>query len=85
MSIVIDLTPEVEARLRNRALQRGQDIQLIVAELIQIALEWAEDDLEGAIAAIQVGLDDFEAGRFQSFAAFAAEKRAMFGIPPLSP
>ncbi len=67
MSIVIDLSPEVEARLRDKALQRGQDMNLMVAELLQVVLTWEEEDLAESIAAIQEGLDDFEVGRFQSF------------------
>jgi predicted transcriptional regulator len=66
MSIVIDLSPAVEARLRDKALQRGQDMNLMVAELLEVVLTWDEEDLAESIAAIQEGLDDFEAGRFQS-------------------
>lgn len=80
MSIVIDLSPEIESRLRDKASQRGQDVNLMVAELLQVALTWEEEDLAESIAAIQEGLDDFEAGRFQSFEAFAQAKRKMFDV-----
>lgn len=80
MSIVVDLSPEVEARLRDKALQRGQDMNLMVAELLQVVLTWEEEDLVESIAAIQEGLDDFEAGRFQSFEDFARAKRKMFDV-----
>jgi len=80
MSIVIDLSPEVEARLRDKALQRGQDMSLMVAELLQVVLTWEEEDLAESIAAIQEGLDDFEAGRFQSLEDFSRAKRKMFDV-----
>jgi predicted transcriptional regulator len=80
MSIVIDLSPEIESRLRNKASQRGQDINLMAAELLEVALTWEEEDLVESIAAIQEGLDDFEAGRFQSFESFAQAKRKMFDV-----
>jgi predicted transcriptional regulator len=80
MSIVIDLSPAVEARLRDKALQRGQDMNLMVAELLEVVLTWEEEDLAESIAAIQEGLDDFEAGRFQSLEDFAQAKRKMFDV-----
>jgi hypothetical protein len=43
MTIVVDLTPEVEARLRETAIARGQDIQVMVAELIQDGLSGESD------------------------------------------
>ncbi|MEB3292801.1 MAG: hypothetical protein VKJ24_06550 [Synechococcales bacterium] len=45
MSIVIDLSPEIEARLRDKALQRGQDVSRMVTELLQIVLTWEDEDL----------------------------------------
>lgn len=44
----------------------------------QAVLKWEDEDLAESIAAIQEGLDDFEAGRFQSFEDFAREKRERF-------
>jgi predicted transcriptional regulator len=78
MEIVVDLTPEVAARLREKASKRGQDFQVMAAELIQDGLSWEEEDLETSIAAIQAGLDDFEAGRFQSLESLVQEKRQLW-------
>ncbi|NJM76829.1 MAG: hypothetical protein HC852_14860 [Acaryochloridaceae cyanobacterium RU_4_10] len=75
MSIVISLNPEVEAQLRQKASQQGQDISLIAAQLLTTALAWEIQDSEGAIEGIQQGLNDFEAGRFRSFEDFAEEQR----------
>lgn len=81
MSIVISLSPEVEARLREKAAQEGQDVSLVAAELLARILEWELQDSEEAIAGIQRGLDDFEAGRSRSFQEFAEEQRRKYNLP----
>jgi predicted transcriptional regulator len=81
MSIVISLSPEVEAQLREKAAQQGQDVSLVAAELLARILEWELQDTEEAIAGIQRGLDDFEAGRSRSFQEFAEEQRRKYNLP----
>lgn len=81
MSIYISLSPEVEAQLREKASQQGQDISLIAAELLTNALAWEIQDSESAIEGIQQGLNDFEAGKFRSFADFATEQRHKYDLP----
>lgn len=34
MSIIISLSPEIEAQLREKAAQQGQDVSLVAAELL---------------------------------------------------
>lgn len=80
MTIVICLTPEVEARLREQAAQRGQDVNVVAAELLAAALG-VKEDLQEAIEGIQRGLDDFEAGRYRSFDDFATEQRRKYNLP----
>ena len=67
MTIVISLSPEVEARLCEKAARQGQDVSLVAAQLLASVLEWEAKDSEEAIDGVQRGLDDFEAGRFRSF------------------
>jgi predicted transcriptional regulator len=74
MPIVISLTPEVEARLRDKAAREGQNVSLLAAELIANALEWEMQDVQEAVEGIQHGLNDFEAGRFRSFDDSAKEQ-----------
>ena len=81
MNIVISLSPEVEARLRKKAEQQGQDVSIVAAELLANVLEWETQDSQEAIAGIQRGLDDFEAGRFRSFDEFAEEQRRKYDLP----
>ncbi|WP_414541473.1 hypothetical protein [Nostoc sp. CCY0012] len=81
MTIVINLTPELEEQLRKKATHQGQDISLVAAELLASVLEWEAQDSEDAIKGIQQGLDDFEAGNFRSFNEFADEQRRKYNLP----
>jgi predicted transcriptional regulator len=84
MAIVVTLSPELEALLRNRAAQRGQDVSFVASELLAHVLAWEEQDLQEAVKGIQQGLDDFEAGRFRSFQDFAEEQRHKYNLPATS-
>jgi len=81
MSIVISLSPEVEAQLREKAAQQGQDISVVAAQLLAQILEWELQDSQEAVAGIQRGLDAFEAGRSRSFQEFAEEQRRKYNLP----
>jgi predicted transcriptional regulator len=80
MSIVVNLTPEIEAKLREKAIQQGRDISLVAAELLTEILEMELQDTEEAVKGIQKGLNDFEAGRFRSFDEFADEQRKKYNL-----
>ena len=80
MSIVVNLTPEIEAKLREKAIQQGRDISVVAAELITKILEGELQDTEEAVKGIQKGLNDFEAGRFRSFDEFAEEQRKKYNL-----
>jgi plasmid stability protein len=58
MTIIVTLTPEVEARLRDKAARQGQDVNLVASELLANVLEWETQDSEEAIKGIQQGLED---------------------------
>ncbi|MDZ7950285.1 hypothetical protein [Nostoc sp. DedQUE09] len=81
MVIVVSLSPELEARLREKATQQGQDVSFVAAQLLEAVLEWEVQDSEAAIKGIQQGLEDFEAGRFRSFDDFADEQRRKYNLP----
>lgn len=80
MSIIVTLSPELEEFLRDKADRQGQDISLVASELLANALEWEEQDLEGAIEGIKKGLDEFETGQFRSFEEFAEEQRHKYNL-----
>ncbi|WP_310482706.1 hypothetical protein [Chamaesiphon sp. VAR_48_metabat_403] len=46
-----------------------------ISILLASVLEWETQDSVEAIAGIQQGLDDFNAGKFRSFDEYAAEQR----------
>ena len=75
MSIVVTLSPELEALLRDKATRQGQDINFVASALLASVLEWEVQDLQEAVKGIQQGLNDFEADRFRSFYEFAQEQR----------
>jgi len=81
MTIVVTLSSELEALLREYAAQRGQDVSLVASELLASVLESEVEDSEEAIKGIQKGLNDFDAGRFRSFAEFAQEQRRQYNLP----
>ncbi len=81
MTIVVNLSPELEALLRDKAAQKGKDVSLVASELLTNVLEWEITDSEDAIKGIQQGLDDFEAGRFRSFDEFAEEQCHKYNLP----
>jgi hypothetical protein len=49
MTIVVTLTPELEAQLRAKAVRQGRDINLIATELLVNVLEREAQDSDGGI------------------------------------
>lgn len=81
MTIVINLSPELEEQLRKKAIHQGQDINVVAANLLANILKWEAQDSEEAIKGIQQGLDDFKAGNSRSFSEFADEQRRKYNLP----
>ena len=84
MSITLDLPPDVEASIRERAAARGQEPADYLRDLAlrdtgeeDLDAELAEEEREGVLR----GLADFAAGRFRPFSEFAAEMRARYALP----
>ncbi|MBD1852439.1 hypothetical protein [Leptolyngbya sp. FACHB-711] len=80
MPIVVTLSPELEALLRDRAARQGQDVSLVASQLLASVLQAEEQDLEETIKGIQQGLDDFKTERFRSFEDFAEEQRHRYNL-----
>lgn len=81
MSIIVNLNSEIEAQLRETAAKQGRDVSIVAAELLTTILKWEAEETQEVVAGIQRGLDDFEAGRFRSFAQFAEEQRRKYNLP----
>jgi hypothetical protein len=79
--MTITLTPETEARLREKAARDGQDINAVADALIASALEWEAQDRAEAIEGIRRGDQAAAEGRERPLAAFLAEQRAKHGFP----
>ncbi|MBD2019493.1 hypothetical protein H6F43_04745 [Leptolyngbya sp. FACHB-36] len=80
MSIVVTLSPELEALLRDKVDRQGQDINPVASELLINVLRWEQQDSKEATKEIQQGLDNFEANRFRSFQDFAKEQRRKYNF-----
>ena len=80
MSIVVTLSPELEALLRDKAARQGQDINVVASALLASVLKWEVQDSQEAVKGIQQGLNDFEADRFRSFHEFSEEQRRKYNL-----
>jgi predicted transcriptional regulator len=81
MSIIVNLNSEIEELLRETAAKQGRDVSVVAAELLTTILKWETDETQEAVKGIQRGLDDFEAGRYRSFAQFTEEQRRKYNLP----
>jgi predicted transcriptional regulator len=79
MTFVVNLSPELEARLREKAVRQGQEIDTVASELLASILEEEAQDA-AAVKGIQQGLDDFSAGNFRSFDEYADEQRQKYNL-----
>jgi hypothetical protein len=79
--MTITLTPETEARLRQRAAGEGQDFDRVADTLLQIALDWEEQDRAVTVEVLQRSLAASDAGRVRPFTQFAEEMRAKYDLP----
>ena len=73
--MTITLTPELTARLQDRAQREGGDVNQVAEALIATALDWETRDSEEAIAGVLRGEQAASDGRERSLTAFLAEQR----------
>lgn len=76
--MTLTLTPKTEAMLLARAEDEGQDANMLADALLADLLERAQAE---EAAAIQIGLDAYDAGRARPFSEFAAEMTAKYNLP----
>jgi predicted transcriptional regulator len=74
--MTIAISPELEARLRERASQEGREPDAVAETLLTAALAWEVQDQAEAIAGIQRGLEASDAGRTRAAADVFADMRA---------
>jgi predicted transcriptional regulator len=61
--LTITLSDELEARLKQRAVEQGEPVEALAATLLDEALDWDARDRSEAIDGIRRGLEAGEAGR----------------------
>lgn len=81
MTLTINLAPEEEAKLHQKAMREGLDAEAVAHDVLVQALEWDAIDRAEAVAGIQRGLEEFAQGRFRRFSEFEAEQRAKYSLP----
>lgn len=74
--MTITISPELEARLKERASQEGKDPDSMAETLLSKMLDWEQWERAEAIAGIQRGLDASAAGRVRPATAVFAKVRA---------
>ena len=79
--MTITLTPATEARLREKAAREGQDFDRVADTLLQIALDWEEQEQAETVEVLRRSLAANDAGRVRPFTEFAGEMRAKYGLP----
>jgi predicted transcriptional regulator len=80
MSITLDLPPQLEALLRQRADITGQNLSQFALAALTLGLSLDDQDFFDSIAGIQRGLNDFEQGQFSSLENFVAEQNQKYGL-----
>jgi predicted transcriptional regulator len=80
MSITLDLPPNIEALLRQRAESTGQEISQIALAVLTLGLSLDDRDFFESLHGIQQGLEDFEQGRFSSLEDFVSEQNQKYGL-----
>ena len=80
MAVTINLSPEIEIQLTQKATKEGKDISEIVTEIITHVIELELQDYQETIKGITQGLEDFEKGNFSSFEDFTNEQRCKYNL-----
>lgn len=80
MTITLNLSPDLEAKLQNKALQEGKEINQVITELLTNLIDWEIEDSKEAVKGIQRGLTDFELGNYRSFDDFAEEQYEKYNL-----
>lgn len=81
MTITLNLAPQVEAQLREKAARDGREAEAVAQTVLAQALEWESQERAEAAEGIKRGLDDFAAGRYSPASQVFADIRTRHGIP----
>ena len=81
MTITIELNPDAEERLRDKAAREGRRAEAIAAHVLANALEDEAREWAAALEGVRQGLEDSRAGRATPLEEWDAQMRAKYGIP----
>jgi len=81
MSITLDLMPEVEAQLRERAAREGLPPEVLASCVLGEALRAEAIERAEAVEGVRRGLEDSRVGRLTPLKEWDARMRARHGIP----
>lgn len=82
--MTVVLSAETEARVRERAVQEGRDVNAVADALIIAALNWEAQERMETAEGVRRGLEASDAGHVRPFAEFAAEMREQHDLPTQS-
>ena len=80
MTITLELEPEVEARLRDKATRQGQNAEAVAQALIAEALDLEAQERAEVVQGIQRGLKEFEQGKFRAHDEVISDKRSKYNL-----
>jgi hypothetical protein len=78
--MTVTITPETEARLREKAARDGQDVNAVAEALLAAALEWEAQEREEVLQGIRQGEQAASEGRERPLQAFLDEQRTKHGF-----
>lgn len=81
MTITLELAPEIDAYLREKADREGLNPEVVARSVLSDALEWEIRDRAAAAAGIRRGLEASAAGDVITLAEAVADARRCHGFP----
>ena len=78
--MLIELSNEREAQLKDYAERHGQDPANALDDVLASALEWEKQDHKEAVDGIRQGYEDMLAGRVRPMEEVFEELRAKYGL-----
>jgi predicted transcriptional regulator len=81
VSILINLPPEVEAQLREKAVREGKEAEVIASDAVARMLAWEAQERAEVIASVRRSDAAAAEGRVRPLEEFVNEQRAKHGLP----
>ena len=76
MTITLNLEPDMEAYLREKAIREGQETEAVAQALLAWAMDWEAQDQAETLESVRRGLEANDAGHVRSAADVFADMRS---------